>query len=300
MYRFGLALTSFSSCLLLLACTGCRAAELSSEEIRVEAADVELHARVVGDAGGGEALIAIHGGPGMSSDYMLGLEALATPELAVVTYDQRGAGRSGEPTGGYTLLEYVADLEAVREAIGADRVHLLGHSWGGVLALRYATVHPDRVQSIVLMGSGAPSAASNAAGQERMAGRIAALQAEGVIPRPITALADILPAYFSDPGFQLPAELQNLSYRSEVEQLTWAALGDFDFTAEVGRLDHRVLLLWGRDDPFGLDMAQATRSALSKAQVEYVVLEGCGHFWHECPEPFFSQVRAFLDRPAGD
>jgi pimeloyl-ACP methyl ester carboxylesterase len=286
--------------ILLLACAGCRGEKPPSAEMRVDGADVDLHLRAVGEVDSGEVLIAVHGGPGMSSDYLLSLEALAGRELAVVTYDQRGCGRSGQPTGGYTLSEYVADLEAVRRAVGAGQVHLLGHSWGGVVALRYATVHPQRVRSLILLGSGPPSGASVTAGQGAMGERIAALQLEGVIPQPITRMADILPAYFSDPGFQPPAELENASYNDEVERRTWSALGDYDFTAEVGRLEHRVLLLWGRDDPFRPALAPATQRALTSAQIEVVVLEGCGHFWHECPQPFFSHVRAFLGQPAGD
>jgi pimeloyl-ACP methyl ester carboxylesterase len=213
----------------------------------------------------------------------------------VVTYDQRGVDRSSEPSGGYALLKYVADLEAVRKAVGAEKVHILGHSWGGIVALRYATVHPQRVRSIVLMGSGPPSLQATHAGQKNTAQRIAALQQQGIIPETISALEDILPAYFSDPRFDLPDELQNLYYNGTVERLTRSALGEYDFTAEVAKLKHPVLMLWGADDPFGLPMAEATRAALSAAKIEFVVLEGCGHFWQECPDEFFSRVRTFLE-----
>ena len=54
------------------------------------------------------------------------------------------------------MLSYVADLEAVRKAVGAKRIHLIGHSWGGLVSMRYATVHPETVKSIILMGSGPP------------------------------------------------------------------------------------------------------------------------------------------------
>jgi pimeloyl-ACP methyl ester carboxylesterase len=59
-------------------------------------------------------------------------------------------------------------------------------------------------------------------------------------------------------------------------------------------LDHRVLILWGEDDPFGLPVGEATRDALSAAQVEFVVIPNRGHFWQECPDAFFARVRAFL------
>jgi len=273
--------------------------ESPSREFKVRADDVTLHVRIAGDPEAGDVLIAIHGGPGMSSDYMVSLEQLAGTAFAVVTYDQRGTGRSTEPSEGYALLQYVADLEAVRKAAGAAKVHLFGHSWGGVVAMRYATVHPQRVRSIVLMGSGAPSMQAARAGQANKVQRIATLQQQGIIPRSLTSVRDILPAYLADPGFELPGELQDPYYNGTVEQRTWSALGDYDFGAEVAGLEHPVLILWGAEDPFGLPMAEATEKALAAAQVEFVVLERCGHFWQECPDAFFARVRAFLELPPG-
>lgn len=269
-------------------------------KLQVQATDVTLYVRVVGNPESGNVLIAIHGGPGMSSGYMASLEQLAGDKFAVVTYDQRGTGRSTSPSddsADYSLLKYIEDLEAVRQAVGADQVHLFGHSWGGVLALRYATIYPQRVRSIVLMGSGPPSMQAWRDAEAYMAQRIAALQQQGIIPAHPTSVGDLLPSYFSDPEFEAPDELKNLYYNPDVQQLTWSALGDFDFTADVARLDHRVLFLWGEDDPFGMPTAQATVTALSVAQVEFVVLDKCGHFWHERPEDFYSRVRAFLDMP---
>jgi len=256
---------------------------------------------MAGDPKAGDVLIAIHGGPGNSSDYMLSLEQLASGELAVVNYDQRGTGQSTELSGGYAMDNYIADLEAVRQAVGAEAagasksVHLLAHSWGGLVALRYAAAHPPKVRSIILMGSGVLTPEAAQAGQRNKAQRIAALQEQGVIPQPLTSLTDILPAYFSDPNFDMPDELKNMHYNPTVEQMTWAALGNYDFAAGLDRLAHPVLVLWGEDDPFGMAYVEATKRALSAATVEIVVLEKCGHYWHECPDEFFSHVRVFLE-----
>ena len=59
--------------------------------------------------------------------------------------------------------------------------------------------------------------------------------------------------------------------------------------------DHPVLFLWGEDDPFGLETAEATRNTFSAAQVAFVLIEGCGHLWQECADDFFGQVRHFFD-----
>lgn len=283
---------------MLMVLTACgKTAEFSVQERMVEADDVTLYVRIAGNPESGNVLIALHGGPGLSSSYMLSLEQLASQEFAVVTYDQRGAGRSSDPSQGYALLSYVADLEAVRKAIGAKRIHLIGHSWGGLVSMRYATVHPETVKSIILMGSGPPSWEAVLDGQASKAERILQLQQRGIIPDRPSALVEILPVYFSDPSFEVPGELKNLNYNGTVEQLTWSAVTEYDISTEVGKLEHRVLMLWGEDDPFGLQMAQATKNALSAAEVEFVVLKQCGHFWQECAEEFFCRVKSFLKQP---
>ncbi len=285
--------------------TGSTAA--STQEMQVQAKDVTLHVRVAGEPDSGNVLVAINGGPGLSSHYMLNLEQIAGPEFAVVTYDQRGTGRSTAPApdaANYDLLAYAEDLDAVQKAVGVERVHLLGHSWGGVVAMHYATVYPERVRSLVLVGSGPPTWAATRDAQVRLGRRIQELQREGVIPQDLPddsgeQMQAILPAYFSDPTFTFsPADGEPPEHNQTVNELTWSAIKGYDLTDEVAKLDHRVLILWGEDDPFDLPMAEATRQALTNAEVEFVVLEKCGHFWHECQDAFYPRVRAFLGLPA--
>ena len=108
-----------AAALFLAGCAGRGTMQTERQELAVEGADTNLAVRVAGSARSGQALIALHGGPGMSSGYLRDLEQLAGPDLAVVTYDQRGAGRSTSPPddpASYTFEMYVRDLEAVREA----------------------------------------------------------------------------------------------------------------------------------------------------------------------------------------
>lgn len=88
-----------------------------------------------------------HGGPGLW-DYFDGVAELLRDSVRSVRWDQRGCGRS-ERRGPYAVERFVADLDAVRAQCGVERVDLLGHSWGAMLALRYALAHPDRVRSLV-------------------------------------------------------------------------------------------------------------------------------------------------------
>lgn len=99
--------------------------------------------------GAGPALILLHGGPGCA-DYFgrTPFEAWLAERFTVVTYDQRGAGRS-TCEGPFSIQHNVTDLEAVRAEIDVDRVTLLGHSSGAVLATHYAAEYPDRVERLI-------------------------------------------------------------------------------------------------------------------------------------------------------
>ena len=152
------------------------------------------------------------------------------------------------------------------------------------------------------MGSGPPNIEAAVEGQANLGQRIKELMQQGIIAEvlPTTVsetIAAILPAYFSDPNFMMPDELKNTTFHETVSQLTMSAMGNWDFTADVAQLDHPVLMLWGEDDPFGLSMAEATKNALSNANIEFVLLKQCGHYWHESPDEFFSYVRQFLGLP---
>jgi proline iminopeptidase len=97
--------------------------------------------------GDGPPLILCHGGPGLW-DMFADLVPMLSDRLRVIRWDQRGSGRS-DRRGPYSMARAVADLDAVRQHFGLDRVALLGHSWGAQLALRYALDHPDRVSRLV-------------------------------------------------------------------------------------------------------------------------------------------------------
>jgi proline iminopeptidase len=128
-------------------------------ERAVSSGGFSLHCDLSGD--GGAVLLGLHGGPGGDgSGYMKALHRLSGNSRTVVTFDQLGTGRSEVPPETYrwSMEAAVADVEAVRCHVGADQVDLLGHSWGGMLALQYTLDHPTRVRRLVLSGT-APSVA---------------------------------------------------------------------------------------------------------------------------------------------
>lgn len=118
----------------------------------------------VHEAGEGEPVVVLHGGPGADHSYMHGVARELTGQFRFIFYDQRGSLRSTERDGvTYTIQDHVADLEALRMALGAERIRVLSHSAGTTLAYHYLERHPDRVANLTLVGAvhpvnGAPGA----------------------------------------------------------------------------------------------------------------------------------------------
>jgi L-proline amide hydrolase len=114
--------------------------------------------RVAGEPASGVPLVTLHGGPGATHEYLLSLAALAERGRPVIHYDQLGNGRSTRlPDNGpefWTVELFLGELDAVLDAAGAtDAYHLLGHSWGGMLAAEHAIRQPAGLRSLVIADS---------------------------------------------------------------------------------------------------------------------------------------------------
>lgn len=96
-------------------------------------------------------VVMIHGGPGGTHSAFLNGLALAD-ERAVILYDQLDSGMSERPNNptNWTLARFTAEIEAVRRALGVPRWHVLGHSWGGTVALEYGARRPAALAGLVL------------------------------------------------------------------------------------------------------------------------------------------------------
>lgn len=101
--------------------------------------------------GHGPVLVCHPGGPGFSSTYFGDLAAM-WEQCTLILLNPRGTGGSDRPSDrrAYQIEDYVSDLEELREHLGEERMQLLGHSHGGVVAMAYAATHPGRVSRLVL------------------------------------------------------------------------------------------------------------------------------------------------------
>lgn len=96
-------------------------------------------------------IVMIHGGPGGTHAAFLDALALAD-ERAVVLYDQLDSGRSDHPgvAANWTVARFTDEVDAVRRALSIARWHVLGHSWGGTIALEYGARRPRELAGLVL------------------------------------------------------------------------------------------------------------------------------------------------------
>lgn len=100
-------------------------------------------------------IVCLHGGPGSNQQYLIGLKALAT-QNPVILYDQSGCGKSttNDPEfDDYNLQYYVDELKQFINNLGYEKIILLGHSWGAMLAVAYILENPAKVQSLILSGA---------------------------------------------------------------------------------------------------------------------------------------------------
>jgi proline iminopeptidase len=119
-------------------------------------AGAELYYRVLGK---GQPIVVLHGGPDFDHNYLLPEMDRLADAFRLIYYDQRGRGKSAGKVlpDEISLQSEIADLDAVRAYFRLESVALLGHSWGGLLAMEYAIRHSERVSRLILMNAGPAS-----------------------------------------------------------------------------------------------------------------------------------------------
>ncbi len=128
------------------------AEQTGAQEGYFPAPGAQLYFRAIGD---GTPLVILHGGPDFSHSYLLPELDRLSIRFRLLYYDQRGRGRSSGAIApeDVTIESEVDDIDRLRDYFGFGSIALLGHSWGVLLALEYATRHPDRVSHLILMNS---------------------------------------------------------------------------------------------------------------------------------------------------
>lgn len=267
---------------------------------------------------GPDVLVMIHGGPGMDSGYMVPDFGPLAEHHRLLFYDQRGGGRSEhlrDDPALYTMARHVADLEALRQHFGLDRMTLVAHSFGPAIAASYAIAHPDRVARMIFLGPVPPRAGDFAARygatlEGRLtAGERAEMEKLGdamihgpdpvaacraywkiaVVPRVATPdLAAKVTGDFCGAG---PDAIR--SGMGVAGPHTEASLGEWDFRPGLGKVAAPTLIIHGELDAIPMDLVEEWTTALPAARL--VKVPGASHFpYVERPERVWPEIERFL------
>ncbi|HEX6811791.1 MAG TPA: alpha/beta hydrolase [Planctomycetota bacterium] len=270
----------------------------------------DLHYRT---SGSGTPAVFLSGGPGCEVDYVVPIAEHVPTTYQRVFLEQRGTGRSKPPAVDeqtMTLRLVVEDLEALRVHLQQERLLLIGHSWGGMLAMAYAASFPSRVEALILIGTGGPTLefqswfGDNIDARMRPEDLEARRYWEQAMKRgldPDKAMTEIVramtPAYFFDraKGLEFAVQVQDGFLHMKVNTLLFQDMRkSFDLRPALSTLDRPVLIVHGHQDPIGDKTVEDIHRVIPRSKLHYI--HKSGHFpWLEQPEAFRGAVEKFLE-----
>lgn len=265
---------------------------------------VIIHYYVAGDLNAGTTpLLVISGGPGSDHRYLRvgGAFEKISKHRPVVMFDQRGSGVAIDDEANWDFDLWASDVEAVRLALEAERIDLLGHSFGGLVAMSYAEQYPETLRSITFAGSSAPKLSDT---RQLMADiypdRFADWMAKRRTLTPRFAASE-LSLFFSmefvDPDKAVAYEkaVSDYVYRIDLNNELRAQLTEKDYTETVSSLNIPVLIVHGRFDAIiAPSVAWSLHEMIEGSQIKFI--EQAGHLaFAEAPEAFAAAVESMLD-----
>lgn len=258
---------------------------------------VTLHYDVIGK---GAPVVMLSGGPGFSPEYLAPIAEKLGAKHSFVLLHQRGTGRSVLEKYDATtisLKQLVADLDALRRELKVEKLTIVGHSWGGILSMMYASEHPDRVAALALIDSGGPTLAGVPKFASNLMSRFTAEDnakiAEWSAPAKMNAnrkkaILEITKAktgaYFHDRSkahLLLDPMTEDSFHDGVFYAVTGQLMTGLDLRAGLKNLKAPVLVIHGKQDP--LETAQEVHEAIAGSRLE--IIDEAGHFpWLEKPD----------------
>ncbi|NDZ75582.1 alpha/beta fold hydrolase [Streptomyces sp. SID10362] len=249
-----------------------------------------LHLAESGD--GGPLVLCLHGIGSSSAAFAPQAGALAAAGHRVVAWDAPGYGRSADPDGDLTLDDYADTAAAVIRTRAAD-AHVVGVSWGGVIALRLATRHPELVASLTVADS-TPGSGTSPEKAAAMRARVPELERLG--PRafaeergPRLLSPDAPPELVRRVVDTMAGSIRTPGYRQAAESMAAT-----DLRGELAEVTAPTLVLCGDQDRItGPDASQVLAGGLHRTA--YVIVKDAGHLANqEQPEHFNAWLLSHL------
>jgi len=275
----------------------------------IPAQNAQLYYEIMGS---GEPVVILHGGPGLDHTYLLPQFEALSKHYKLILYDQRSSGKSTGVVDSIhiTPQQFVEDLEAVRKYFNLDKMNLIGHSWGGFLAMEYAIKYPERIKTLILVSSLGANSDCIAPFMKNREERTT--HADSV------ALANVLSSdAFAKREPKVVAEFTRISFavyfydRSREDSLTLnfnqetannflpiyglmsKYFGHYDVYAQLTVIHSPVLILHGDYDPIPSKFSEQLTKYLQNSK--FVLLKNCGHFpFVETPVELFGECEKFL------
>jgi pimeloyl-ACP methyl ester carboxylesterase len=290
----------------------------------VSANGIRLH---IAELGSGPMVVLLHGFGEFWWTWRHQLTALAEAGYRAVAVDLRGCGDSDKPPRGYDAWTLAGDVAGLIKSLGARKAHLVGHSWGGMLALTAAALHPRVVDSVSVLGGAHPLALKSAisttvirrkrANQARAIGHLFRFQVpmapERWLVKDDAAALESLLRRWSGPQWTKTRDFTETSRtfrqamlvpgvaHSSLEYYRWAFRAQFRgegrrFSDAVGtRVAARVLQLHGEADTCVLPETARASAPWLGPHVPLQAWPDIGHFPHlEAPERTNSALTEFL------
>lgn len=262
---------------------------------------------------GPRTLLLLHGGPGGNCEDLHPLMELAAADFQVVRFDQLGSWRSDQPDDPslWNMPRFVTEVESVRQALGWERMHLLGQSWGAILALEYALHHQDHLHSLVL-ASGAASVPEIVAGMNVWRDALPAdtratmseHEARGTYDHPgyLGAVEELYRRHLCRTWPYPEALATAMAHMAmPVYGSMWGpneftctgSLREWDRTARLGEITVPTLITVGEFDEVHPSCAETMQRGIPGSRL--VQFPEASHTVHvEQPEAYWAEVRGFL------
>jgi len=260
----------------------------------------------VEQSGQGEPVVLLHGFGASTYSWRKVIPALGASHR-VIAIDLNGFGYTERPKdlASYTREGQIAMILGVMDALGIDRAHIVGHSYGGGLSLLLATIHPERFRTLVLVDSSAPTYPDDRRSRLASVRPFANLFLRAVALRPAMVRRSLRASVY-DGSLVTPGLVQAYLDSVSIEGAEDAFYGLTVPRVVPGprvRLDQiRVptLAIWGAEDRL-IPLASSRRSVAHIPGSEFVVIEHCGHLpMEEKPEELLAALLPFLERHRGE
>jgi proline iminopeptidase len=253
--------------------------------------------------GKGDPVIVIHGGPVLDQSYMIDHFRELAKTHRLIFYDQRACGKSTADvdTSSMTMKNLIDDIDQLRQKLGLEQVHIFGHSWGGMLAAKYAIEYPLKVKSLVLCDAMPPSFRLWNEEEEIIATRTSSYDSlleeqiksqQGFKNQEVRWVDSLMKVSFKSQfvdttkialmKIKLP---QYYFKRSKIFEHIGPELFAFDITLQLEKITAPTLIIYGDQEPATEISAPIYKSGIANSQL--VVISNSGHF------PFIEQPKQF-------